>query len=187
MPQEQNWQSLRLCHQTPGYQKTVLFSTNAALSVHLPHIPLLKVPARRHSPIPILRIMTSIRIHRSTHHITPSLRLHSHLIILLPQRRREAILLMARARRGQEIDDERPHVEDEDEGDGPFADGGAVVVLLVAEHAEGYDEGYFDEDEGELDPEGVGEDAVLAVADAETLVFGADEDGGDDVAGAVQC
>lgn len=88
----------------------------------------LKVPRRRTL---LIIIMSSIRIHRSTHHIAPSLRRHAHLIILLPQWRRETIIPMSRLRRWQEIDDEAPDVEDIDEGDGPFDDGSAVVVSLV--------------------------------------------------------
>lgn len=40
------------------------------------------------------------------------------------------------------------------------------------------------EDEEELHPEGGAQDAVLAEVHAEALVFGADEDGGEHVAGA---
>lgn len=40
----------------------------------------------------------------------------------------------------------------------------------------------FDEDKGEFDPEGDGENAVLAlIVSAESLVLSADEDGADDV------
>ena len=43
----------------------------------------------------------------------------------------------------------------------------------------------FDKNEEEFHPEGAAEDAVLAEVDAETLVFSADEDGADNVTGAV--
>lgn len=166
----------------------VLYPKNHANAIHgIPQTPhhmssRLKVPRRRTL---LILIMPTVRIHRTTHHIAPSLRGHAHLIILLPQRRRETIILMSRLRRRQEIDDEAPDVEDVDERDGPFDDGGAVVVFLVSKDAERYGEGDFDEDEGELDPEGGGEDALVAVVDSESLVFGADEDGGHDVAGTI--
>ena len=57
-------------------------------------------------------------------------------------------------------------------------------MVLVLGDAESDGEGDFDEDEGELDPERAAEGAVFAVVDPKTLVFGADEDGGDDIAGA---
>ena len=38
-------------------------------------------------------------------------------------------------------------------------------------------EGNLNEDEGQLDPEGGAQDAVLAEVDAQTLVLGASEDG----------
>ena len=41
----------------------------------------------------------------------------------------------------------------------------------------------FDDDESELDPERHAKDFVVAVVDAESLVFGAQADGGDDVSG----
>lgn len=49
--------------------------------------------------------------------------------------------------------------------------------------SKGDDEGDLEEDERQFDPEGNGEDAVFPVVNSKTLVFGADEDGGDDVAG----
>lgn len=152
---------------------------NAVLPRHLHH---LEIP-RRYTLLII--IMPSIRINRPTHHIPTRLRRHPHLIILLPQRQRETIILMSRLGRREEVNDEAPDVEDVDERDGPFDNGGAVVVSLVSKDAESDCEGDFDEDEGELDPEGGSEDALVAVVDSESLVFGADEDGGDDVAGTI--
>lgn len=91
--------------------------------------------------------------------------------------------LLRAPRRGQEIDEESENVEGEDEGDEPLEHGGDV--LLDGEGREGEDDGEddFDDDEGEFGPEGEAQDAVLAEVDAEALVLGADEDGGDDVAG----
>lgn len=125
--------------------------------------------------------MATITVHRPAHHVTACLCSHAHLIVLLPERRRETIALMPRAGRGQEVDDEGPDVEDVDQGDGPFNDGGAVVMFLVAEDAEGDGKGDFDENEGELDPERRGEDTVFAVVDSESLVLGTNENGRDDV------
>lgn len=127
---------------------------------------------------------TSIRINRPTKHIPTLLRLHRILIILGPPRRAKPVILVLRPDRGQEVDDEAPDVEDVDERDNPFDDGGFVVFGLVGEDAEGDCEAQFDEDEAEFYPEGGAQDAVFAEVDAEALVFGADEDGGDDVAGA---
>lgn len=52
----------------------------------------------------------------------------------------------------------------------------------IRERNEHYCQNEFEEDEEEFDPEGEGEDAMMAVMDAETLVFGTQEDGADDVA-----
>lgn len=121
-------------------------------------------------------------VHRSSHHIALRLRIHRHLIILLPQRRRESVVLMSRLHSRQEINNKAPDVEDVDQAYRPLQYCCAVVVSLVAHYAECNGKGQLDEDEGELDPEGVGEDGVFAVVDSEALVFGADEDGGDDIA-----
>jgi len=129
---------------------------------------------------------TSIRINRPTKHVPPRLGLLRHLIILGPTRRAKAVVLVLRARRRQEIDDEAPNVEDVDEGDNPLDDGGFVVDGFVGEDAEGDGEAELDEDEGEFDPEAGAQDTVFSEVDAEALVFGADEYGGDDVAGAVE-
>lgn len=55
-------------------------------------------------------------------------------------------------------------------------------MLSEGEDAEGDAQGDLDEDEGELDPEGDAEDAVLSVLDTKALIFPADEDGRDHVA-----
>lgn len=85
-------------------------------------------------------------------------------------------------RRGHEVHEETQDVEEEDERDDPFQDGGGVVLALCLEDAECGCEGDFDEDEGEFDPEAVPQDAVVAEMYAEPLVLPADEYGGDDVA-----
>ena len=61
-----------------------------------------------------------------------------------------------------EIDDEGEDVEGEDESDGPFEHCGCVVGTFEVGYSEADGEGDFDQDEGELDPEGEAQDAVLA-------------------------
>lgn len=123
-------------------------------------------------------------VHGTAEVVSVRLGVHAHLVVRVANRRAEAVLLVARADGGQEVDDEAPDIEDVDEGDDPLEDGGGVdaVVAALLEDAEGDGDGDFDDDEGQLDPEGDAQDAVLAEVDAEALVFGADEEGGDDVA-----
>ena len=82
----------------------------------------------------------------------------------------------------KEIEKEGEDVESEDEGDDPLED--SRDVLLRGEHRSGEDDGEdkLDKYEGELDPEGDAQDAVVAILYTQTLVLGADEDGADDVA-----
>jgi hypothetical protein len=58
-------------------------------------------------------------------------------------------------------------------------------VILIGKDAKRDREAKLGEDESEFNPEGDAQDAVLAVVDAEALVLPADEDCGDDVAGAI--
>jgi len=88
--------------------------------------------------------------------------------------------------RRHKIHKEAQYVKEEDERNDPFQNGSHVVRLTQAFDAEAYGQPDFDEDEVEFDPEGVAEDAELAIVDAEALVFGADEDGVYDVADAVR-
>lgn len=90
------------------------------------------------------------------------------------------VALGAHAR--QEIEEEGEDVEGEDQGDQPFDDGGDVGVF--AKGGGGEDDGQegLDDDEGQFHPEGDAEDAVVAVVDAQPLVFGAQEDGRENVA-----
>lgn len=62
----------------------------------------------------------------------------------------------------EQINEERGHVKGENEGNGPFQNRGSVISFAEVAGCEGDGEDYFDEDEGELDPEGGAEDAVLA-------------------------
>lgn len=62
-----------------------------------------------------------------------------------------------------EVDGEGEDVSCEDEGDDPLEVGRDALVLAEGEDAKGDAQGDLDEDEGELDPEGDAEDAVLSV------------------------
>jgi len=89
---------------------------------------------------------------------------------------------MRRPHRRNKIDGEAPYIESIDESNDPFNDRSRVVVCKVAQDTESDGETELDEDEGEFDPEGHAENTVLAVVHAETLVFPANEYGGNDVA-----
>lgn len=77
---------------------------------------------------------------------------------------------------------EREDVKAEDHRDDPFKDGRRVIFLVVTKHDERNSQADGDDNEGQLDPEGDGEYAVLGVVHAEALVLCADEDGGEEVA-----
>jgi hypothetical protein len=90
---------------------------------------------------------------------------------------------MPRPHSRNKINRKTPHVKRIYERNNPLTHGSRIIVVLIAEDAERDREAELDEDEGEFDPEGDAQDAVLAVVDAKTLVLPADEDCGDDVAG----
>jgi len=125
--------------------------------------------------------MAASRVNRAAEVVAGSLSVHGHLVVVGADWRAKAVLLVAGASRGEEVDDERPYVEDVDQRDDPFEDGGFVDFAAALQDAEGDGEAGLDEDESELDPEAGAQNAVLAEVDAEALVFGADEDRGDDV------
>jgi hypothetical protein len=102
---------------------------------------------------------------------------HGHLVVLSANGRAEAILLVAGAGHGKEVDDEAPNIEDVAEGDDPFKNGGFVDLAAAFKHTEGDGKTALQKDESKLDPEADSEDAVFSPVDAETLVFGANEDG----------
>ena len=64
---------------------------------------------------------------------------------------------------GYEIDGETPDIEGVDERNGPLDYCGAIVMFSVTQDPEGKRETNLNEYEGELDPEGNSEVAVLAV------------------------
>lgn len=86
--------------------------------------------------------------------------------------------MMPRPDAWKQIDQKRKDVCCEDESDGPFDDGSCIRALGFAENTEGDGEAEFDEDEDQFDPKGEAQDLMVAVFDAEALVFGADEDCG---------
>jgi hypothetical protein len=131
----------------------------------------------------IVVLSAARRVHGTAEVVAGGLGVHGHLVVLGANGRAEAVLLVAGARHGEEIDDEAPDVEDVDERNDPLENRGFVDSAVAAfQDTEGDGETAFDEDESELDPEAGAEDAVLAEVHAEALVFGADEDCGDDVA-----
>lgn len=154
----------------------------------------LEVPRGRHVPhrhravlAGSVVVVTTSRVHRAAEVVSASLCVHGHLVVVGADGRAEAVLLIASAVRGQEVNAEAPDVEDVDEGDHPFEDGGFVDSAVAAlEHAKGNGEAAFDEDEGELDPEAGAEDAMFAEVDSKALVLGANENGRDDVATTVR-
>lgn len=75
-----------------------------------------------------------------------------------------------------QIHDEAEDVKGVDECDEPFEDG--CDVLVFGEGCADEDDGKdgFDEDECEFDPEADGEDSMVAVVNAQSLVFCAEED-----------
>ena len=82
---------------------------------------------------------TAFRVHRATEQVAVALGLQGLLIVALLDGR-EAILMVLGARCGQKVDNEAPHVEDEDKTDDPLDRGGDVVALLAqADDGEGDD------------------------------------------------
>lgn len=77
---------------------------------------------------------------------------------------------------------EREDVEAKHQCNDPLDDRSRVIVLVITKHDERNGQADGDENEGQLDPKGDGEHAMLGVVHAEALVLGADEDGRDEVA-----
>jgi hypothetical protein len=117
--------------------------------------------------------------------VAGALCVHCHLVVLSANGRTEAILLVAGAGHGQEVDDEAPDVEDVAERDDPLEDGGFVDLAAAFKHTESNGKTALQEDEPELDPEADGEDAVFSPVNTETLVLGANEYRRDNVAATV--
>lgn len=86
--------------------------------------------------------------------------------------------------RRQQIHKKGQNVECKDERNDPFKHRSDVLVSVRerSSHEDGGEDDFKD-DEKEFQPEGRAKDAVLSEVDAKALIFGADKDGGDDVAG----
>lgn len=84
--------------------------------------------------------------------------------------------------RRQQVHKKRQNIKRKDNRYNPFKH--RRNILLATNSSTEYNRKQdLSNDEDQLCPEGQAQDAVLAEMDAEALVFGADEDGGDDVAG----
>jgi len=127
-------------------------------------------------------VLSTGRVDRSAEVVAVALCVHGHLVVASANGRTEAILLVAGAGHGQEVDDEAPDVEDVAERDDPFKNGGFVDFAAALKHTEGDGKTALQEDECKLDPEADSEDAVFFPVNAEALVFSANEDSRNDVA-----
>ena len=135
----------------------------------LPCFPLLEICSRCISSI-------TVRVPRSVHHHLPILRLplphilHIRMFLRAPRRR-------------QQIHKKRQHIKRKNKRNDPFKHGRDILLVIESRTHEDDGEADFDEDEDQFGPEAEAEDAVLAEVHPQALVFGADEDGADDVAG----
>lgn len=91
--------------------------------------------------------------------------------------------VMFRLNTWQEIQEEAQNVERERECHNPLKDGGDISGLSEVGGCKYDGERNFDQNEGEFDPEGDTEDAVVAVMNSKALILSAEEDGANDVAG----
>lgn len=148
-------------------------------------------------------VVAAIAVYRAVCQVALVLRVHGQLVVLCADGR-EAVVLVLRLRCREEVNDEAleenvsicilcveidhrqkhtPRVEDVDQRNDPFENGGMIVSCLVPQHGESDSQSKFDEDKRKLNPETRAEDTVFTPFDAQSLVLGADEDCGDDVAG----
>lgn len=110
--------------------------------------------------------------------------LHLYIILRLPLTHVfEVGLLLRRPPRRQQIHEESEDVKGKQERDDPLKDSPDILLSTETRRAEDDRQDDFGNDEREFGPEGEAQDAVLAEVHAEALVFCADEDGADDVAG----
>lgn len=84
---------------------------------------------------------------------------------------------------GEQIQQEADDVTGEDESDDPLQYRSRIPVALVGHGAKHDGQPDLHQDEGEFDPEGDSQDALVAVVDPQSLVRGTDEDGGEDETG----
>ena len=118
----------------------------------------------------------SIRICRIFHRRTPILHpLCTHEVLVR--------MLLRAPRRRQQIYKKRKDVKGKQQCYYPFKDCSNVLLAVESGGDEDDSEDDLHDDEGEFEPEGEAQDAVLAEVHAEALVLCADEDSADDVAG----
>ena len=91
-------------------------------------------------------------------------------------------MLLRTPRRRQQIHKKRKNVKSENQRYDPLQHGRHVLLGPEQRRCKRDGEANFYEDESEFGPEAEAQDAMLAEVDAQPLVFGADEDGADDVA-----
>ena len=82
----------------------------------------------------------------------------------------------------QQIQNETQNIEGEDISDGPFNTSRGVLMGSKHRTRERNRQQYFNTNEDKLDPETYAQNAVIAVVDSQTLVFGTDEDRREDIA-----
>jgi len=90
--------------------------------------------------------------------------------------------VLFRAHRWPQIQHERQDVKGEDQGNDPLDDSGDILVVMPGCGGKDDGKGDLDDDEYQFDPEGETKNAMLAVVNAQTLVFGAKKDCTEDVA-----
>lgn len=90
-------------------------------------------------------------------------------------------LMVLGALGGKEVDEETGNVEAVEVCNNPLEDSGNIPHMLLGANTKSDDQTDFDDDEEELDPKGDAQNRVLAVVDAQALIFPADEDGTDNV------
>lgn len=83
---------------------------------------------------------------------------------------------------GPKIEHKTEDVEGEDKGHDPLENRGGIPVVGPGCAYKDDSEDDLSEDESELDPEADSQDSVMTIMNAEPLIFGAEEDGGNDVA-----
>jgi len=126
-------------------------------------------------PIPICQPITHHHISSNTTAIAIlDLNLMQHLLV--------RPLLLTPSRR-QQIHQKGKHIKRKYEGDDPFNNRTGVGLFVKCARRKDYGQADFDDDKGEFHPERQAQNAVLTETHAEALVFGADEDGAEDVAG----
>lgn len=90
-------------------------------------------------------------------------------------------LVVSCPERGKEVDEEAGHINAENECYDPLQNGGNIPNILSRADGECDYEAELGDDEEEFEPERSSQDGMLTMADSQTLILPADEDGADDV------